>query len=152
MPLTPALYLDRHAHDEVSLLQRLVRLRTVNPPGENYDAVTALLASKLTELGLATRRFAMPATLLKKHLPPEQQAFPRFNVLGRWDAGAPKTIHFNAHYDVVPAGGAWRHGDAFSGTLDRGWIYGRGAADMKGSIASLLLALRALRATHTRPR
>jgi succinyl-diaminopimelate desuccinylase len=151
MPLTPAAYLDRHAHDEVSLLQRLVRLRTVNPPGENYDAVTALLASKLTELGLTTRRFAMPAALLKKHLPPEQQAFPRFNVLGRWDAGAAKTIHFNAHYDVVPAGGSWRHGDAFSGTLDRGWIYGRGAADMKGSIASLLLALRALRATHTRP-
>jgi succinyl-diaminopimelate desuccinylase len=152
MPLTPAAYLNRHARDAVRLLQSLVRQPTVNPPGENYDGITAFLVRELNALGLATRRFAMPAALLKKHLPPEQRAFPRFNVLGRWNAGAHKTIHFNAHYDVVPAGGSWRHGDAFSGVLERDWIYGRGTADMKGSIASLLLALRALRATRTPPR
>ncbi len=152
MPLTPAAYLDRRAHDDVRLLQTLVRLRTVNPPGENYDAITSLLARELVGLGLTTRRFIMPAALLKKHLPPDQQDHPRFNVLGRWNTGAAKTIHFNAHYDVVPAGGAWRHGDPFSGVLERGWVYGRGAADMKGAIVSLLLALRALRATRTPPR
>jgi succinyl-diaminopimelate desuccinylase len=152
MSLTPAAYLDLHARDATRLLQALVRRRTVNPPGENYDGITAFLAHELVALGLATRRFTLPAALLKKHLPPEQRSYPRFNVLGRWDAGAAKTIHFNAHYDVVPAGGTWRHGDAFSGVLERGWIYGRGAADMKGSIASLLLALRALRATRTPPR
>ena len=153
MPLTtPAAYLDRHARDAIRLLQGLVRQRTVNPPGENYDGITAFLMRELDALGLKTRRFTMSAARLKKHLPPEQRAYPRFNVLGRWDAGAAKTVHFNAHYDVVPAGGAWRHGDAFSGRLDRGWIYGRGTADMKGSITSLLLALRALRATRTPPR
>jgi succinyl-diaminopimelate desuccinylase len=152
MSPTPAAYLDRHARDATRLLQALVRQRTVNPPGENYDSITAFLARELETLGLKTRRFTTSAALLKKHLPPEQRAYPRFNVLGRWDAGAAKTVHFNAHYDVVPAGGVWRHGDAFSGRLDRGWIYGRGAADMKGSIASLLLALRALRATRTPPR
>ena len=152
MPLTPASHLDRHAHDDIRLLQTLVRLRTVNPPGENYDAITSLLARELAALGLATRRLAVPSAWLKKYLPPEQRDHPRFNVLGRWNVGAAKTIHFNAHYDVVPAGGDWRHGDAFSGSLERGWIYGRGAADMKGSIASLLLALRALRATQVQPR
>ena len=65
---------------------------------------------------------------------------------------AKKTIHFNAHYDVVPVSGAWRHGGAFSGAVDRGWIYGRGTADMKGSHAALLLALRALKATGVTPR
>jgi succinyl-diaminopimelate desuccinylase len=35
--------------------------------------------------------------------------------------------------------------------VDTGWIHGRGTADMKGSIASLLLALRALRATKVAP-
>ncbi|HZP60319.1 MAG TPA: ArgE/DapE family deacylase [Opitutaceae bacterium] len=152
MPLHPASHLDRYAHDDLRLLQTLVRLRTVNPPGENYDAITSLLARELAALGLATRRFTLPSSLLKKHLPPDQWDHPRFNVLGRWNAGAAKTIHFNAHYDVVPAGGGWRHGDPFSGSLERGWIYGRGTADMKGSIASLLLALRALRATRTAPR
>lgn len=78
---------------------------------------------------------------------------PRSNVLGRWRVpGATRTIHFNAHYDVVPVSGKWRHGSPFSGAERGGWIYGRGTADMKGSIASLLLALEALRATGTRPR
>jgi succinyl-diaminopimelate desuccinylase len=73
-------------------------------------------------------------------------------VLGRLAVpSAKKTVHFNAHYDVVPVAGAWRHGDPFSGAVSNGWIYGRGTADMKGSIASLLLALRALRATGTAP-
>jgi succinyl-diaminopimelate desuccinylase len=152
MPLTPTAYLDHHARDAARLLQALVRQRTVNPPGENYDSITAFLARELEALGLGVKRFALPAAWLKKHLPPEQRSYPRFNVLGRWNAGASKTIHFNAHYDVVPAGGAWRHGDAFGGTLECGWVYGRGAADMKGSMASLLLALRALRATRTLPR
>ncbi|HZZ18629.1 MAG TPA: M20/M25/M40 family metallo-hydrolase, partial [Opitutaceae bacterium] len=55
-----------------------------------------------------------------------------------------KTIHFNAHYDVVPVSGTWRHGNPFSGAIEKGNIYGRGTADMKGSIASLLTALDAL--------
>ena len=55
-------------------------------------------------------------------------------------AGATKTIHFNAHFDVVPVSGTWRHGNPFSGAVEKGVIYGRGTADMKGYIASLLTA------------
>ncbi|MCX6956829.1 MAG: M20/M25/M40 family metallo-hydrolase, partial [Verrucomicrobia bacterium] len=134
-------------------LQRLVGTSTVNPPGENYDAITAELTRDLTALGLKTRRYAIPRALLKKSLPPEQHAFPRYNVLAKLAApGAKKTVHFNAHYDVVPVSGTWRHGSPFSGKVDGGWIYGRGTADMKGSIASLLTALQALRATGTKPK
>jgi succinyl-diaminopimelate desuccinylase len=131
----------------------LVGIPTVNPPGENYDAITGLLTRKLDALGLSTRRYQVPAALLRKSLPPGQPLLPRFNVLGRLAVpGARRTVHFNAHYDVVPVSGRWRHGSPFSGKLDQGWIYGRGTADMKGSIASLLLALQALRATGTLPR
>jgi succinyl-diaminopimelate desuccinylase len=154
--MTPAAYLDAHARDLVALLGRLVRVPTVNPPGENYAAITALLVRELRTAGLATQRFPIPAALLKKHLPRAQHAFPRFNVLGKLAApgatAATKTLHFNAHYDVVPAAAGWQHGSAFSGEVEAGWIYGRGTADMKGSIAALLLALRALRATGARPR
>jgi succinyl-diaminopimelate desuccinylase len=151
--MSPAAYLDRHAADLTSLLHRLVSLPTVNPPGEHYDAITALLAEELRALGLATRRFTIPRAQLRRHLPPDQHAFPRYNVLGRLRvAGAKKTVHFNAHYDVVPVSGQWRHGGPFSGKVAGGWIYGRGTSDMKGSIASCLLALRALRATGTVPR
>jgi succinyl-diaminopimelate desuccinylase len=52
----------------------------------------------------------------------------------------------------VPVSGTWRHGNPFSGAVEKGVIYGRGTADMKGSIASLLTALDALVSTRTRPK
>ena len=153
--MTPvAAYINAREKDLVELLARLVRLPTVNPPGDHYDAITRLLAAELKAAGLAVRRPRVPDALVRKALPREQWGKPRWNVLGRLSAprGAKsKTLHFNAHYDVVPVSGAWRHGDAFSGKVEEAWIYGRGTADMKGSIASLLLALRALEATGTAP-
>jgi succinyl-diaminopimelate desuccinylase len=151
--VSPETYLDQNQPRLLARLQRLIRLPTVNPPGEHYDAITALLVGELSRLGLTARRYAVPASLLRRTLPAEQHGYPRFNVLGKLRVpGATRTVHFNAHYDVVPVSGGWRHGDPFSGTVDRGWIYGRGTADMKGSIASLLAALEALRATRTPPR
>ena len=150
--MSPNAYLDAHAPDLVALLQGMVRVPTVNPPGDHYDTITRMLTEELTAAGLKTRRFAIPRSLMKQHLPPEQQAYPRYNVIGKLSArGAKKTLHINAHYDVVPVSGQWRHGDPFSGVVERGWIYGRGTADMKGSHAALLLALRALKATGVRP-
>jgi succinyl-diaminopimelate desuccinylase len=151
--MSPAAYIDRHASDLLGRLKHLVGTVTVNPPGENYDRITRWLTHELSSLGLQAKRYPIPGTLLKKYLPPEQHGFPRFNVLGKLPMrGARKTIHFNAHYDVVPVSGQWRHSTPFSGAVHRGWIYGRGTADMKGSIASLLMALQALRATRTAPR
>ncbi|HUR60250.1 MAG TPA: ArgE/DapE family deacylase [Opitutaceae bacterium] len=151
--MTPAEYIDRHPDELLSRLQQLVGVSTVNPPGENYDETTRWLAQEMEAIGLRTRRYPIPAAMMRRSLPPSQQGYPRFNVLGKLAApGARKTIHFNAHYDVVPVSGKWRHGSPFSGTIEKGWIFGRGTADMKGAIASLLMAVRALRATGTKPR
>jgi succinyl-diaminopimelate desuccinylase len=151
--VTPAEFIDRHPNELIGRLQHLVGVPTINPPGENYVTITSWLRDELEAIGLRAQRFAIPAPLLRKTLPPELHEFPRFNVLGLLPVrGAKKTIHFNAHYDVVPVSGKWKHGSAFSGAVDGGWIYGRGTADMKGSIASLLTALQALRATGTPPR
>src|SRR5215210_1519356 len=108
--VTPADYIDRHPGELLSRLQQLVGVSTVNPPGENYDQITDWLVRELEALGLRTRRYVLPRALMKKELPPEQQSYPRFNVLGKLAAaGAKKTIHFNAHYDVVPVSGQWKH-------------------------------------------
>jgi len=154
--MSPAVYIAAHEADLLSLLRRLIQLPTVNPPGNHYDAITRLLADELAAAGLKSRRLAVPAATLRKHLARDQWHLPRWNLLGTLDprpaastGSSLKTLHFNAHYDVVPVSGAWTHGDPFSGKVADGWIYGRGTADMKGSIASLLLALRALRATGT---
>jgi succinyl-diaminopimelate desuccinylase len=94
----------------------------------------------------------VPAAVVRKSLPAAQPLLPRYNVLGKLASpGARRTVHFNAHYDVVPVSGAWRHGDPFSGAVEKGLIYGRGTADMKGSIASLFTALEAVKSTRSRP-
>lgn len=145
-------FIDRNTPAMLGRLKRLVGFATVNPPGADYEAITGYLTRELAKVGLSSRRFPIPGKLLRKSLPVEQHGYPRYNVLGRLKVpGARKTVHFNAHYDVVPVSGTWRHGNPFSGAVEKGLIYGRGTADMKGSMASLLTALDALRQTRSKP-
>jgi len=146
-------FIDKNAPALLGRLKRLVEFPTVNPPGVDYEGVTGYLTRELSRIGLLSRRYTIPDKLLRSSLPPDQHGFPRYNVIGkRRVPGAKKTIHFNAHYDVVPVSGTWRHGSPFSGAIEKGLIYGRGTADMKGSIASLLTALDALQKTGSKPR
>ncbi len=149
--MTPALYLSRHSAELAAFLQKLVRIRTVNPPGENYGEITRLLADTLRQLGLAVRRVPIPSAL-QRRLMPGQVEFPRYNVIGLLDTGANNTWHFYADIDDVRVSSGWRHGDAFNPVVESGWVYGRGSADMKGAIASIIYAIKALRVTATRPR
>jgi succinyl-diaminopimelate desuccinylase len=148
--MTPARYLARHQADLVRFLQALVRFNTVNPPGNNYAEITAFLAKTLRDIGLQARRVPVPKSVQRK-TQPDLLDYPRYNVIARWNTGAKKTLHFNAHFDVVPVSGQWRHGSAFNPVVENGWIYGRGTSDMKGAIASIVFALKALRATGTKP-
>jgi succinyl-diaminopimelate desuccinylase len=146
-------YITQHTPDLLALLKDLVSCDTTNPPGRNYDPITERLVAELAGAGLVARRIKVPTRLQRAALPESQWDYPRYNVVGKrkGGGGAKKTIHFNAHYDVVPVSGRWRHQDPFSGVAEKGWIYGRGTADMKGSIASLVLALRALNVTGQAP-
>ena len=148
--MTPARYLVRHQADLVRFLQQIVRLDTVNPPGHNYGEITALLVTTLRDIGLEARRVTVPRSIQKK-TQPELLDYPRYNVLAKWDTGAKKTVHFNAHFDVVPVSGKWRHGSPFNPAIEKGWMYGRGTSDMKGAIASIIFGLKALKATGTKP-
>ncbi len=147
--MTPARYLHRHQADLVRFLQELIRLRTVNPPGENYGEIATLLTRTLRDIGFKARRVAVPRAIQKKTLP-DLLDYPRYNVVGFWDVGAKQTVHFNAHFDVVPVSGQWRYGP-FNPVVEKGWMYGRGTSDMKGAIASIVFALKALQATGTKP-
>jgi succinyl-diaminopimelate desuccinylase len=74
------------------------------------------------------------------------------NLYARIGSGAPH-ITFAGHTDVVPPGdeSAWTHG-AFSGDVKDGFLYGRGAVDMKGGIAcSVAAALDYLAANGGQP-
>lgn len=64
------------------------------------------------------------------------------NLYARWGVkGANKTFGFNGHTDVVPVGdrAAWTR-DPFGAEVVDGWMYGRGATDMKSGVAAFAAA------------
>ena len=146
---TPYAYVGRKERRLVGLLQEMVRVSTVNPPGENYRKMVDLLRDCCQRLGMKTRVHRVPDALVQKVTGSAE--FPRYNLIARWDVGAEETVHFNGHYDVVPAAGKWRFGDPFRPEVSHGVLYGRGSSDMKGSIAALLMAVEALQQTGCEP-
>lgn len=64
------------------------------------------------------------------------------NLFARWGSkGADQSFGYNGHTDVVPVGdaAAWSH-PPFSAHQEDGWLYGRGATDMKSSVAAFVAA------------
>jgi len=148
--MNPHCYLDANQRGQERFLQRLVSIDTVNPPGRNYAELVAILEQRCRGLGLKTARHQVPAMEVRK-VTGEADPLPRYNLIARWDVGASETVHFNAHYDVVPAAGKWRFGDPFEPAIAGGMVYGRGAGDMKGSIAALLMAVEAVQRSGATP-
>jgi succinyl-diaminopimelate desuccinylase len=130
---------DELADEMIEFLQRLVRIPTVNPPGENYADCAALIGEKLREFQYQVRYVEADG------LPECSREFPRVNVIGRMDGGRPRpTLHFNGHLDVVPAGAGWTV-DPFAAVIREGKMYGRGVTDQKAGIAASIFAAEAIR-------
>ena len=121
-----------------AFLQELVRIPTVNPPGERYADCARLIGDRLTSQGYAVQ-YVRPRT---PHDGP-----PRVNVFGRLEGRAARpTLHFNGHFDVVPAGdpAAWARAP-FGGEIADGRLWGRGTGDQKAGIAASIYAIEAIR-------
>ena len=112
------------------LLQRLIRLDTVNPPG-NETLAAELLRDYLAESGVAADLYAKV---------PE-----RANLVARIPGrGEGPRLLLLSHTDTVLADAAeWQH-DPWSGELRDGEIWGRGALDMKGQVAANAVAIASL--------
>lgn len=127
------------SHEMISWLQDLVRIPTINPPGENYIAGAELIGDKLKQFGYDTHYIA--ADGLAEHT----AAHPRINVLGRMEGSQPRpSLHFNGHFDVVPVGTGWSV-DPFDALIREGKLYGRGTSDQKAGIAASIFAVEAIR-------
>lgn len=113
----------------VNLTEKLIQVPTENPPGKNYYQCVVLLKAECETLGLDTELIQVENS-------------DRYIVLAK--TGKKKTeLHFHCHYDVVPAGPGWSV-NPFGGKMRNSRIYGRGSSDMKGGIASVFTALKAL--------
>ncbi len=110
--------------DPVALAAALVRCRSVTPA---EGGALELLAGFLGAAGFACTRV-------------DRGGVP--NLFARWGAkGHPRTFGFNGHTDVVPPGdiSLWSV-DPFGGVLRDGFLWGRGAADMKSGVAAFAAA------------
>jgi len=113
------------AIDPVDLARRLIACPSVTPArGEVFD----VLEQALAPLGFAVHRFVAGE-------PPDG---PVENLFATRGSGAPH-FGFAGHLDVVPPGEGWAS-DPFAPELRGGLLHGRGAVDMKGSIAAFAAA------------
>ncbi|HIQ29482.1 MAG TPA: M20 family peptidase [Candidatus Caldiarchaeum subterraneum] len=122
----------------VDVTKTLVRINTENPPGREREAA-GYVADLTAELGLRT-------TI-------QEFAGNRANVVAILEAGEGDSIMLNSHLDTVPVGDidSWPL-NPFEAVERDGRIYGRGAADAKGPVASMLGALKMLIESEARLR
>ena len=129
--------IDSKRDDLIALTQDLIKIPTLNPPGEFYRDICDYLDARLSARGFGTelvRAFDTPG---------DSDKYPRWNIVARYEGGsAGECVHFNSHIDVVTVGQGWSV-DPFGGELKDGKIYGRGACDMKGGLATSIIAAEA---------
>lgn len=118
--------------DEVLRFARALIAAPSENPGGTEDQAADVAAGILTELGASPEIVRGDAG--------------RPSVIASIGDGSGQALAWNGHLDVVPAGdpSTWLH-DPWEGMVDDGRLVGRGAADMKGPIASALAAAAALR-------
>jgi acetylornithine deacetylase/succinyl-diaminopimelate desuccinylase-like protein len=113
------------------LAQRLIRFDTTNPPGNEAECVD-FLRGLLEDAGIETQIYAKV---------PE-----RPNLVARIEGGAEPPLLLQGHVDVVTTAGQRWARPPFGGEVVDGYVWGRGAVDMKGPVAMLVSAfLRAKR-------
>ncbi len=142
-------YFEKNKKYVIRLLSHLIEIPTVNPPGENYKEMVCFLEKECRKLSLSVKKYVTPKSVLKKFR--VRCGSERVSLVADLDVGAKRTFHINSHYDVVPATDKWKQ-DPFRAVVKAGRIYGRGSEDMKGNIASVLFAIKALKDCGIKPK
>ncbi len=122
--------MTRANEDVVALAQRLIACPSVTPA---TGAVFATLEDMLVPLGFTVDRFTVG----------QAPDGPVENLLAWRTTGKGPHFAFAGHLDVVPPGSGWTS-DPFAPEIRGDLLHGRGAVDMKGSIAAFVAALAAL--------
>src|SRR5581483_8072858 len=117
---------DRMAASAFELTRDLVRLRSINPPGDEA-ACARLIGGILEEAGFAVSSHSYGPG--------------RANIVARLTgAGDKEPICFTGHMDTVPLGAAPWQRDPLAAERDGDKLYGRGSSDMKSGVAAMVAA------------
>lgn len=139
-----ALAIAREHDDAVEILLDLVGEASVVG---NEAGAQLIVEGTLRDLGFDVRRLDIPAAIADDPLAgvPSAPYEGRFDVVGTTPLDGGPTLLLNGHIDVVPVKRETWSLDPFAPEIRGGWLFGRGAGDMKGGFAMAFLALRALR-------
>ncbi|HLI65577.1 MAG TPA: acetylornithine deacetylase/succinyl-diaminopimelate desuccinylase family protein, partial [Caulobacteraceae bacterium] len=130
--------IDDREGDIVELARALIRIPSVNPPGEHYRDCAELIGERLKPRGFQVEY------MRAEGVPGDSDRYPRWNVIARREGGsAGPCVHFNGHIDVVAPGEGWSR-PPFDAQVEEGRVYGRGSCDMKGGLAAAIVAVEAL--------
>jgi succinyl-diaminopimelate desuccinylase len=124
-------WLDGRAEEMAALLEALVRVPTENPPGRELGRCAGVLRDALDRLGFSPELIELAPTGSL-----EAPAIVRGTV-----GGGPWVLYYHGHFDVVPA----QSSSQFEPERRGGKIIGRGTADMKGGLVSMLYGAAAAR-------
>lgn len=139
--------LDAIARDEPAILRELARLIAIDtsfPPGDGYVAFADLLEELFAPLGFEFRRVSVPRD--KWYAGQGSGEGERVNLIAERREGR-ETCSLYFHTDTVPPGEGWTR-PPLALTREGAKLFGRGTADMKGTIAAALAALRAARSAN----
>jgi acetylornithine deacetylase/succinyl-diaminopimelate desuccinylase-like protein len=117
----------------------LISVATENPPGCAYEKALRVAAREIEKLGQPVRIEAVPGGRELEH--------PRYWLSSEWGEGE-RAVYFHGHIDVVPA----QDPSQFVPRITEDTLFGRGSSDMKGGLASMIYAMRALADTSLPPK
>ncbi|RMF91246.1 MAG: ArgE/DapE family deacylase [Nitrospinota bacterium] len=140
----PLVHIEQIADQIVEYCKALVRIPTVNPPGDHYEDLCQYLLTTLQGLNCQVELVRVPSSRAEE-LYPWGKDYPRVSVIGRYLGSRSQRagLHLSGHFDVVPPGKGWTK-DPFQPVLEDGKLYGLGISDMKGGIASILGVIQTL--------
>ena len=148
-------WIEDHREEVVEFLQELIRVPSVNPwfepkEEESREAeVQEIIGERMAALGAEVARWEPSAEELKEYAG-RPGYYPDHKFDGRPNQaavlkgiGGGRSLLLTGHVDVVPAASGWTV-DPYGGERKDGVIYGRGAVDMKGGIAAMVMGLEAV--------
>lgn len=124
--------IENNREEYIEFLKELIQTESVNPPG-NEKNVALKVEKYLKDVGINCEVFPFG----------DNRANLMATLNDNFDG---KNLLYNGHMDVVPPGSEeeWKY-PPFSATVKRKRIYGRGATDMKGGLAAVVIALKILK-------
>lgn len=146
--------IDENKEELIEYLRKLISFKTVTPAsggkaeGDDYKKLQEFVYKTLEEMGFTLDMWEIDSSTLENFpgsgVEPERDLSNMPVVVGELKGqGKGKSLILNGHYDVVPVGVIenWSH-DPFKGEIEDSKIFGRGACDMKGGIATMIEAVK----------